>query len=580
MNKEHIGRLVAIMVEKGIEQIVVSPGSRNAPVIILLGKNKSLNLLSVADERSAGFFALGLAMQSGKPVALLCTSGSAVLNYAPAIAEAYYQKIPLLVITADRPVELIDQGDSQTIRQQNIFANYIRKSFHLPVAIHTKGDRWYVDRIVNEAIDRTKYPVAGPVQLNIPLDEPLYDLEYQIEGTPHIINYNAPVNQLGDAALKRLSIIWQNAASKLIVAGQMPPSEDVKELLLKLAEDPSVVVLTETTSNLTSERFINCIDRTIAVIPATRNKEFAPDLLISIGGAIVSKKIKAMLRDMSPAQHWHISNDPEEFHFDTYKSLTETIPLDTKDFLLQLFSEIKSNTLPANENQEVLTTSTVNKSSYSSRWHQAVEHTSRRHKEYLEKIEFSDFKAYDRIFEHLPADTAVHLGNSTPVRYAQLFDHRTDLKFYANRGTSGIDGCTSTAAGFSYNYQELTVLITGDIGFFYDSNALWNANLPATLRIVLINNGGGNIFRIIDGPVGHEELEPYIETRHHLQAAGICSNFSIEYYHASDDEELKRKLPFFLAPQESHRPALLEIITNNELSAQTLREYFKFLREP
>lgn len=580
MNKEHIGRLVAIMVEKGIEQIVVSPGSRNAPVIILLGKNKSLNLLSIADERSAGFFALGLAMQSGKPVALLCTSGSAVLNYAPAIAEAYYQKIPLLVITADRPVELIDQGDSQTIRQQNIFANYIRKSFHLPVAIHTKGDRWYVDRIVNEAIDRTKYPVAGPVQLNIPLDEPLYDLEYQIEGTPHIINYNAPVNQLGDAALKRLSIIWQNAASKLIVAGQMPPSEDVKELLLKLAEDPSVVVLTETTSNLTSERFINCIDRTIAVIPATRNKEFAPDLLISIGGAIVSKKIKAMLRDMSPAQHWHISNDPEEFHFDTYKSLTETIPLDTKDFLLQLFSEIKSNTLPANENQEVLTTSTVNKSSYSSRWHQAVEHTSRRHKEYLEKIEFSDFKAYDRIFEHLPADTAVHLGNSTPVRYAQLFDHRTDLKFYANRGTSGIDGCTSTAAGFSYNYQELTVLITGDIGFFYDSNALWNANLPATLRIVLINNGGGNIFRIIDGPVGHEELEPYIETRHHLQAAGICSNFSIEYYHASDDEELKRKLPFFLAPQESHRPALLEIITNNELSAQTLREYFKFLREP
>lgn len=580
MNKEHIGRLAAIMVEKGIEQIVVSPGSRNAPVIILLGKNKSLNLLSVADERSAGFFALGLAMQSGKPVALLCTSGSAVLNYAPAIAEAYYQKIPLLVITADRPVELIDQGDSQTIRQQNIFANYIRKSFHLPVAIHTKGDRWYVDRIVNEAIDRTKYPVAGPVQLNIPLDEPLYDLEYQIEGTPHIINYNAPVNQLGDAALKRLSIIWQNAASKLIVAGQMPPSEDVKELLLKLAEDPSVVVLTETTSNLTSERFINCIDRTIAVIPATRNKEFAPDLLISIGGAIVSKKIKAMLRDMSPAKHWHISNDPEEFHFDTYKSLTETIPLDTKDFLLQLFSEIKSNTLPANENQEVLTTSTVNKSSYSSRWHQAVEHTSRRHKEYLEKIEFSDFKAYDRIFEHLPADTAVHLGNSTPVRYAQLFDHRTDLKFYANRGTSGIDGCTSTAAGFSYNYQELTVLITGDIGFFYDSNALWNANLPATLRIVLINNGGGNIFRIIDGPVGHEELEPYIETRHHLQAAGICSNFSIEYYHASDDEELKRKLPFFLAPQESHRPALLEIITNNELSAQTLREYFKFLREP
>lgn len=583
MNKEHIGRLAAIMVAKGIEQVVVSPGSRNAPVIILFGKNRSLKLLSVGDERSAGFFALGLALQSQKTVALLCTSGSAVLNYAPAIAEAYYQKIPLLVLTADRPVELIDQGDSQTIRQQNVFSNYIRKSFNLPVAIHSNNERWYTDRVVNEAIDRTMYPVQGPVQLNIPLDEPLYDIDYVIEGRPAIIRYNLPNQQLNEESMQRLAGVWKSASSVMIVAGQMSPSQEVKDLLLKLAEDPSIVVLTETTSNLTHNRFINCIDRTIAVIPASKNKDYAPDLLITIGGAIISKKIKAMLRDMSPANHWHISNDPDEFHFDTYKSLTETIPLNARDFLTQLQHELSTkHLLDSSEDDQIQRQELIkinNSNSYYSKWQLAVAKTAQKHSEYMEKIEFTDFRAYHTIFEHLPENTAVHLGNSTPVRYAQLFDQRINLKFYANRGTSGIDGCTSTAAGFAYNYSGLTVIITGDIGFLYDSNGLWNSNLPERFKIILINNGGGNIFRIIDGPTGHEELEPFIETRHNLQAAGIASNFNIEYFKASDEDELKSQLPLFLKPQDSHRPALLEIITNNQLSAQTLRDYFGFLRK-
>ncbi|MGE5316715.1 MAG: 2-succinyl-5-enolpyruvyl-6-hydroxy-3-cyclohexene-1-carboxylic-acid synthase [Chloroflexota bacterium] len=583
MNKEHIGRLAAIMVAKGIEQVVVSPGSRNAPVIILFGKNRSLKLLSVGDERSAGFFALGLALQSQKTVALLCTSGSAVLNYAPAIAEAYYQKIPLLVLTADRPVELIDQGDSQTIRQQNVFSNYIRKSFNLPVAIHSNNERWYTDRVVNEAIDRTMYPVQGPVQLNIPLDEPLYDIDYVIEGRPAIIRYNLPNQQLNEESMQRLAGVWKSASSVMIVAGQMSPSQEVKDLLLKLAEDPSIVVLTETTSNLTHNRFINCIDRTIAVIPASKNKDYAPDLLITIGGAIISKKIKAMLRDMSPANHWHISNDPDEFHFDTYKSLTETIPLNARDFLTQLQHELSTkHLLDSSEDDQIQRQdliNTNNSNSYYSKWQLAVAKTAQKHSEYMERIEFTDFRAYHTIFEHLPENTAVHLGNSTPVRYAQLFDQRINLKFYANRGTSGIDGCTSTAAGFAYNYSGLTVIITGDIGFLYDSNGLWNSNLPERFKIILINNGGGNIFRIIDGPTGHEELEPFIETRHNLQAAGIASNFNIEYFKASDEDELKSQLPLFLKPQDSHRPALLEIITNNQLSAQTLRDYFGFLRK-
>lgn len=572
MSKEHIRRLAEIMVAKGIEQVVVSPGSRNAPVIILFGAGKKLKLLSVTDERSAGFFALGLAMQSKKTVALLCTSGSAVLNYAPAVAEAYYQKIPLLLLTADRPIELIDQGDSQTIRQQNVFANYMRKSFNLPVAVSTDGDRWYCDRIINEAIDRTQFPSPGPIQLNIPLDEPLYDLDTNSSAPPvKIISYYKGNPVLDESIINTLREQWNAASSKIILTGQMSPSSRMNELMAALSKDPSVSILTETTSNLQGQGFINCIDRTLAVIPPDKNDEYKPALLLTFGGAIVSKKIKAMLRQMHPEKHWHISIDPEEFHYDTYKSLTLTIAVQPEYFFEKVLikQSIGYLSVPA-------TAETDN--SYSSKWAGAAKVTEQRHKEYTDKVAFSDFLVYDRLFRQLPAGTAIHLGNSTPVRYAQLFDHTSQLAFYANRGTSGIDGSTSTAAGFAYNYKGTTLLITGDVGFLYDSNGLWNPNLPATLRVIVINNGGGNIFRIIDGPTGHEELEPYIETRHSIETSGIAANFNIPYYRATNEEELSAQIPKFFSSQPDSRPAILEVITNNEVSAKTLKDYFAFLR--
>jgi len=562
MSKEHICRLAAIMESKGIEQVVVSPGSRNAPVIILFGRSNTLRMLSVADERSAGFFALGLAMQSRKTVALLCTSGSAVLNYAPAIAEAYYQNLPLLVLTADRPIELIDQGDSQTIRQTGVFSSYIRKSFNLP-AITTEGERWFTDRIINEAIDRTCFPVPGPVQLNIPLDEPLYDLNVQEFPSVKIINYVNGSVVMSDQSVEIFREKWNSASSRMVIAGQMYPDAEIKKALVRLAEEQGTVVLTETTSNLKHPSFINCIDRTLALIPPSKNKEHTSDILITFGGAVISKKVKAMLRNMKPANHWHISTDPEQFHFDTYKSLTATINADPLYFISQLLTKgIKQSV----------------ENSFFNNWHETSAATAVKHSTFAEKVPYGDFMVYHKAFQLLPPDTAVHLGNSTPVRYAQLFDHPENISFYGNRGTSGIDGCTSTAAGFAFNYNRLTLLITGDIGFFYDSNALWNHHLSANLRILLINNGGGNIFRIIDGPAGHAELEPFIETRHDFRAKGIAASFNIQYYLAENELELNYQLPVFLGDQPSGRPAILEVVTDNILSAQTLKDYFSFLR--
>ena len=583
MNKHHISRLAAIMVSKGIEQVVVSPGSRNAPAIILFGAQKKLRLLSVADERSAAFFALGIAWQTGKTVALLCTSGSAVLNYAPALAEAYYQKIPLLVITADRPVEWTDQGDGQTIRQQNIYANYIRKSYHLPLAADTPTARWFFDRMVNEAIDRTRYPACGPVHINLPVDEPLYDLDIKSEPPEiHRISYIQGQAQMTSSVLEHLAEIWKDASAKMILIGQMNPDENLHHLLREIAVDPTVIVLTECTSNLADPLFINCIDRTIAQVGPSENSRYRPEVLLSIGGAVVSKKVKAMLRSMNPAHHWHVNPDTDDFHFDTYQSLTATIALQPHNFLQQLLS--KATTAPVNNPDQMPDKKSSSDrdqtaGTYSALWQNASRLSAAGHAAYLNRIPFSDFTTFKTIIDALPTDSAVHLANSTPVRYGQLFDHSPTISFYANRGTSGIDGCVSTAAGFALNYSGHTVVITGDIAFLYDSNSLWNANLNPNLRIILVNNGGGNIFRIIDGPSNFEELEPFMETRHDIHAAGIAANFNIPYYKAQNEQELSLQLPLFFGTQQSNRPALLEVITDHLISAEVLRNYFRFLRE-
>lgn len=562
MNKgnEQVGLLAAIMIEKGITSVVVSPGSRNAPAIINFAGQKEFSLVSIADERSAGFFALGMALKTHKPVALLCTSGTAVLNYAPAIAEALYQKVPLLVITADRPKEFIDQADGQTIRQENIYANYIRKSFNLPAVIETPESKWYATRIINEAIDRCLFPAAGPVHLNMPLSEPLYNPEINSHvADVRIITMAGVEKKLSGSTINQLARQWNGAESKLVLVGQLPTGIQVHEQLARLANDPSVSIMTEATSNLHHPAFNGCIDRVIDGMNEAEIRQIKPEILLTMGSAVVSKKIKALLRRMQPALHWHVCEDPDEFHTDTYQSLTLTIPLSPEIFTSQLADAM----IPT-------------ESIYSRLWADRILARKKQHDLYIPQLEFCDMQVYDLLFRNIPANTDIHLANSTPVRYAQLFDQKAGHFFYANRGTSGIDGCVSTAAGAAYAGDRPVTVITGDIGFFYDSNALWNSALKPDFRIILINNGGGNIFRIIDGPSNFPQLEPYIETNHHRTAEGIARNFGIDYYQATDKTSLNDQLiPFF--DYAAGKTALLEIITPNILSANMLKEYFKYL---
>lgn len=554
--KESLMQLAALLEARGILTAVVSPGSRNAPVIAALNR-REIRCLSVVDERSAAFFALGIAQQSRQPVAIACTSGTAALNYAPAIAEAFYQQVPLLVLTADRPPEWIDQGDGQTIRQNGLYANYIRHSVQLPSEPLNESTLRYNVRLINEAIDACTFPVCGPVHINIPLSEPLYK-----ENSPSMPA--APLMQLLHTSpaisrddLEKLAASWNQATSRLVITGMLAPNERLNTALNHLAEDPGTVIFTETISNLHGKHFFPHIDRLIEGMTNNSSSDLVPDLLLTLGGHIVSRKVKAWLQRFRPGTHWHIA--PGDFHTDTFKSLSLTIPSQAETFLTDFIPLTRHS-----------------KGDYRKRWEGHKAQRTGRHYRFLKNCPWSDLRAFEIILSQIPPETVIQAGNSTPVRYLQLFDMPERTTCFGNRGVSGIDGCTSTAAGAAWANPALTVLITGDIAFLYDSNALWNINLTPNLRIIVMNNGGGNIFRIIEGPENMPEMESFIETPYVPELQNLTKMFGLDYYEACDAETLKACIPAFLNRSYT-KPALLEVKTPNKKSAFVLREYFNFL---
>ncbi len=557
-DKKTVSLLVDIFLKKGLCEIVLSPGSRNAPLVLAFGQHPDIEAISIVDERSAAFFALGMAQVKNRAVALACTSGSAVLNYAPAIAEAYYQKIPLLILTADRPSRLIDVGDGQTIRQENVYANYIKKSYALPEDIRSETEREKVNRLINEAIDQTRFPEPGPVHINLPFDEPLYGLtEHGEKGT--LLNTFAPPAPVEENTRQRFLQHWKQSRKTLILAGQDSPSEKRNELLATLSRLPQVAVMTETTSNLYHPDFLDEIDNLITEIPENELSTIQPDLLITFGTAIVSKKIKKLLRKYPAKNHWHLSPSGEKR--DTYFCLTDTVTTRAETFLSEMAGELSGH-----------------ESSYREFWQQHKKQVKQKRKTFLDKTGWCDLKVYEILFREIPENSFLHLGNSTPVRYAQLFGSFPQFRYFSNRGVSGIDGQVSTAAGTAFARPDtINTVITGDLGFFYDSNALMNQNLTPNLKIIVINNGGGDIFRFIPGPDTSILRERFFAARHSRKAEMLAKAFDIVYFKAENETGLLNVLPAFYA--ENQRPALLEIFTHEQENAQLLKEYFRFLKK-
>jgi 2-succinyl-5-enolpyruvyl-6-hydroxy-3-cyclohexene-1-carboxylate synthase len=539
--------ILEIFAARGIHQIVISPGSRNAPLTIGFASNENFECFSIADERSAAFFALGIAQQTQKPVALLCTSGSALLNYYPAFAEAFYSQIPLIVLSADRPAEKIDIGDGQTIRQENVFANHSLFNANLKENVSIENDQ-----LINEAISKAILE-KGPVHINVPFEEPLYETTQELLVQSQIITETQPIFE--SEASTDFAKIWNAASKKMILVGINFPDAIHQNIIDWMANDPSVVVLTETTSNLHDATFINNIDTIITPFTSTDFEHFQPEILVTFGGMVVSKRIKAFLRNYKPNQHWHI--DPFRA-YDTFGALTKHFKTAPNLFFEQL--------MPLTQNTE---------SSYKVEIDAVKKLRQEKQQAYLSKIPFSDFKAFDLIMPRLPQNSMLQIGNSSPIRYAQLIDIDPSISVFSNRGTSGIDGSTSTAIGAACASKKPTVFITGDISFLYDSNALWNAYTPKNFKIILVNNGGGGIFRILPG---HEEtpvFNRFFETSHCFTAEHLARMFQFNYLTASNETNLAASLTALFASND--QPAILEIFTPTLLNDGILLQFFKEL---
>ncbi len=548
--------MVDICRMKGIRHAVISPGSRNAPLSILFTRDDSIQIHPIVDERCAAFFALGLAQQLHQPVALICTSGSAALNYSPAIAEAYYQQVPLLVLTADRPPELLDTSDGQMINQQEIFKNIVIGSYTYPFDGPTEILNWHQRRVINEAIDRAKI-WRRPVHVNVPFRAPLYELDNltnDVKSTSYIFPITA---SLPEQEILALANQWNKTDRIMLLIGCHRPSKSLNEIVEKFNQFENLVIVTETTSNVILPKTIKNVDIVLSTLKEEDKELYKPDLLVTFGTNLISKQIKQFLREFSPKAHWHLS--PILFFPDSFRSLTHKIGIVPTNFLNEMIKHI--------ENKE---------SAYKNMWMDKKAEALEKAKRFTETLPYCDLKVFETIIEHLPAGTNLQMGNSTPVRYCQYLPPREDITFNANRGTSGIDGCVSTAMGAATILNTPVTLVVGDLSFMYDSNALWTHNHPSNLKIIVINNQGGNIFRFIPGPDQFEEFEEVFEARHKHDFEHLAYHFGVKYERAPSIKALEKALTKMYEDDGCY---ILEVITPGEINGQILRNFFRNLKE-
>lgn len=545
--------LIDILITNGIKDAVLSPGSRNAPLIMAFARIGAISKKVVVDERSAAFMALGIAKETQRPVVIVCTSGTALLNYSPAIAEAYYQQIPLIVISADRPSEWIDQDDSQTIRQNGALANFVKSTYDIPAYYEDENLKWFINRSLNDAILNATTNNQGPVHINFHIAEPLCESSVRMSNLTRRIESISPDQILSDKEIDRLALEYTKAKKVMIVGGFESPDNNLRESIVALSTLPNTVVLTETITNICGGEVIPTIDRLISQLKSGQFKDFQPDLLITFGGSLVTRILKEKLRQFNAPSHWHVGTS--EHVIDTMKSLTCKINIQPRYFFPQLKSRIGECS-----------------GIYNDQWQHLSAEAKVSHQQYVDKSPWCDLKAFDVILGSIPDNTNLHISNGTAIRYAQLFGDKIKCKCSCNRGTAGIDGSTSTALGASLVSEHNTIFISGDMSFTYDLGALASQYKNPKFKIIVMCNGGGGIFRFLKGTSKLPELENYFEVHHQINIKAIATSFDYKYFGAGNLEELIDILPTFYNSDDT---AILAVHTPRELNAEILRGYFK-----
>lgn len=578
--------IVKISKRIGFSNVVLSPGSRNAPLIKGFVADPFFQTYSIVDERSAGFFGLGIAQQAQQPVVLSCTSGSALLNYYPAVVEAYYSHIPLVILSADRPHFKVDIGDGQTIRQSGVLSQFTAFSESLAIdVIHAKDEillnpnqnlipenitstglvalQKEINKkntlLISEAFQKAIFH-KQPIHLNVPFEEPLYEMTSKSTDFPDIKFPSK--NQSSEKDYGQLIERWHLSNRKWILLGVCHPNYLDQKILEHISNDESVVILSETTTNRKWNNHVFSIDTLLfplELLNRSCTNIASPQIIITIGGMIISKKIKSYLRRLKDLEHWHLGENEAR---DTFYKLSHKIYEPPDKFLSILYSRKISNR-EFNYRNEVLS---------------QFENFIKAGEKYLQTIPFSDLKAFEIISNLCPDHITIHFANSAVIRYAQLFNWHHSISIFCNRGTSGIEGSTSTAIGASQVSKNPTLLITGDLSFFYDSNGLWNDYVKASFRIILINNCGGGIFRVL--PTGSKDTEvfdTYIETTHNRNAKRVAEDAGFIYTLVDTKEDLIEQMKVFF--RHTSKPKLMEIKTPRKINDILLLDYFKAMAQ-
>ncbi|MEM6641663.1 MAG: 2-succinyl-5-enolpyruvyl-6-hydroxy-3-cyclohexene-1-carboxylic-acid synthase [Bacteroidota bacterium] len=531
-----------ICFQLGVRHAVLSPGSRNAPLTISFARNHKIKKWVIPDERAAGFVALGIAQEVKEPVVLCCTSGTALLNYGPAVAEAYYRQIPLIVLSADRPPELIDQRDGQTIRQFEALKNHVKLSKNLPVVASGLDAVKYREHI-KDAISTALELPGGPVHINIPFREPIYppqDASFEFETSDQNIVPKTEVQQ--EFQLPKVKKL-------LVLVGQQEPDPELNNVIKEVSG--LVPIIKSPLNNL--ESGINAVDSFI-----DKQQELVPDLLITSGLSVLSKKLKNFLRRNTPEFHLHF--DEAGVSVDTYNSSPQLLQASISTVLKQLQSEDYTKELDP---------------SYRTNWLKYEKTAIQVMKDCMKDSAFSEASASKVVLELIPEGALLHLSNSMPVRYADLFFERKHVTVRSNRGTSGIDGCTSTAVGNTLSSHRLNFLLTGDLAFLYDRNAFFHNYLLPNLRIIIMNNQGGGIFRLIDGPSNLPELSEYFETSHQRTAKYVCEENQIDYLPVRSLNEITDQWNEFTSP--SKHAKVMEVFTDPSINQEVYKNFRRHL---
>lgn len=473
-NKENVNILTSLLVAHGVQHAVVCPGSRNSAIVHNLNECPAIKCYPVTDERSAGFYALGMAQALRQPVVVCVTSGTALLNLAPAVAEAYYQHIPLVAVSADRPPQWIDQLDGQTLPQPDALGRFVRKAVSLPEP-HDDEEHWYCNRLVNEALIAALQGGRGPVHINVPITEPLFD--YTVSELPVERKIEWTAADMSPATLSHVTRMFLQAKRPMLISGQ--PMNPLLDEAVSLVGD---------------------------------DEAYLPDFVLYIGGSIVSKRLKRFLRKAK--ETWVVNASGEVP--DTFMNLTH---------VFQGGGEAVAD--------HIRFMMVMEPHPFVQQWDELLA----RIRQQVEAYEpaYSEMAAV-KYFEQYVGDAEVHYANSTAIRLANIFAKHP---VWCNRGVNGIEGSLSTAAGFSCVTDKRVFCVIGDLSFFYDQNALWNQNLRENFRILLLNNGRGGIFNMLPGLEQSPARDAFVAAEHHTSAEGICQANDIVYLSASDMPQLR-----------------------------------------